>query len=75
MPLLIDTLAALTVDDLKSLSHNLPDPPKTGPKQKLLDFFTRHLSGAPLHTTWRMLDDTQRLDVAEAVHEPLGRFS
>lgn len=75
MTLLIDTLASLTVDDLKALGHNLPDPPKTGPKQKLLDFFTHHLSGAPLQTTWRMLDDTQRLAIAEAVHEPLGRFS
>ena len=75
MMLLNDTLNFLTMDDLKSIGHSLTDMPRNGPKQKLLDFFRHQLSGASLRATWQMLDDTQRLAVSEAVHEPLGRFS
>lgn len=63
------------MDELKSIGGCLPGMPRNGPKDKLLAFLRQHLSGAGLKTTWQMLDDSQRLAVAEAVHEPLGRFS
>lgn len=65
----------MTMDELKSIGSCLPGMPKSGPKDKLLEFLRQHLSGAGLKATWQMLDDIQRLAVAEAVHEPLGRFS
>jgi hypothetical protein len=75
MNLLNDTLNRLTVDELKSIGSSLPGMPKSGPKHTLLEFLRQQLSGNGLKATWQMLDDTQRLAVAEAVHEPLGRFS
>lgn len=74
MNLLNDTLSRMSVDELKSIARSMPGLPRTGPKQKLLDFLMHHLSGDALKATWQHLDDTQRLAVAEAVHEPLGRF-
>jgi len=74
MDLLNDTLNRMTVDELKSIGRCLPGMPSSGPKHKLLEFLRQRLSGAPLKATWQMLDDTQRLAVAEAVHEPQGRF-
>ncbi|HET7863611.1 MAG TPA: hypothetical protein VFL86_04330 [Burkholderiaceae bacterium] len=75
MNLLNDTLIRMTVDELMSIRGCLPGMPKSGPKLALQEFLRQRLSGTGLKTTWQMLDDSQRLAVAEAVHEPLGRFS
>lgn len=70
-----EVLARLTVDQLKSLIVWLPDASRIGKKDELVGGILRSLSGVGLRALWDRLDDTQRLAVAETVHDPDGQFN
>lgn len=73
--MLNDSLTRLTVDHLKSLMRWLPDATPTGRKEQLVGQILKSLEGNGLRTLWECLDDTQRMAVAEAAHDPNGFFN
>jgi hypothetical protein len=72
---LTEALTLLCVNDLKSLTRQLPGPPITGRKAELVDGLANRLLGPDLPALWRSLNTLQKAAVAEAVHDPLGELS
>ncbi len=74
MNTLKEVLARLTNDQLKSLMRWLPDAARAGKKDELVREILRTLSGDGLHALWALLDETQRLAVAETMYAADGLF-
>ncbi|MFJ1260764.1 hypothetical protein [Cupriavidus sp. CuC1] len=74
MNTLKEVLARLTNDQLKSLMRWLPDAARAGKKDELVREILRTLSGDGLHALWALLDETQRLAVAETMYATDGLF-
>ena len=74
MSTLKETLNRLTVDQLKALMAWLPEAPRAGRKDELVERIQQNLSGDKLHALWDRLDELQRLAVAETAHSPEGVF-
>lgn len=70
MATLHEMLWNLTVDDLRYRLRFLAPGTKATRKAELIDGIKAALSGARLRTAWEDLDETGRLAVIEAVHEP-----
>ncbi len=70
-----ETLARLTVPQLKDLVSHLPDVDSAGRKDELIGRIANRMLGLGLKAIWRGLDETQLAAVAEAVHHPLGEYS
>jgi hypothetical protein len=74
MNTLSEVLARLTMEQLKSFMHWLPDASRTGKKGELVGEILRSLSGQGLRALWDRLDATQRSAVAESVYAVDGLF-
>ncbi|MFL9962508.1 hypothetical protein PQR02_15690 [Paraburkholderia sediminicola] len=74
MNTLNEVLPRLTVDQLKSLLHWLPDASPTGRKDLLVAAILRSLAGDGLRALWDRLDDIQRMAVAETAYALDGLF-
>ncbi len=69
-----ELLTLHTVDQLKALMAYLPDVPRTGKKNDLIEGIQKCLLGTALHAVWSRLDTTQQLAVTEAVYSPDSIF-
>lgn len=69
-----DALLRLAVDDLKTLTRLLPDFKLATRKGDLVDYLHTRLLGDDLMRLWACLDDTQKSAVAEATHDPAGKY-
>jgi len=67
-------LANFTVDQLKQLNTLLPDIPRVGRKDELIEAVLREYQGAGLANLWNRLDDLERAAVAEALYSMGGHF-
>jgi hypothetical protein len=74
MTTLNELLARLTIQQLKSLLHWVPHSTTPVKKDQLVAGILQSLSGEGLRAHWELLDDTQRLAVAEAVYDIDGVF-
>ena len=72
---LIGSLESRTVDDLKQFQKLLSND-KTRPTRKaeLVADIRSHLTGANLRAVWESLDEIDQAALAEAVHDPMGKF-
>ncbi|WP_206952069.1 hypothetical protein [Trinickia acidisoli] len=66
--MLNDALERLTINQLKSLMHWLPDTSLTGKKDVLIGQILKRLDDDGLRTLWDRLDDIQRMAVAETAY-------
>ena len=70
-----DSLASLTVPDLKDLVSHLPGSTTATRKDDLIERIVVAMLGPELTAIWSRLDETQQAAVAEAAHHPLGEYS
>ena len=70
-----DSLASLTVPDLKDLVSHLPGSTTATRKDDLIERIAVAMLGPELTAIWSQLDETQQAAVAEAAHHPLGEYS
>jgi hypothetical protein len=70
-----DSLARLTVAELKDLVSHLPGAETAGRKDEVIERIVVGMLGPGLQAIWSALDETQQAAVAEAVDHPLGEYS
>ena len=69
------SLTNFTVDKLKQLNVLLPDIPRSGRKDELLEAALRQYQGEGLSHLWQRLDELEKAAVAEALFSVDGYFN
>ncbi len=75
MPTLSQFFNQFTVDQIKNLSGLLPEIPRVGRKEQLVEAALRHYQGAGLASLWKRLDEVEQLALAEALYSIGGVFN